>query len=34
MKKAATLIREIELNNNKLAQLQRDHARLGQEISD
>jgi hypothetical protein len=34
MKKAATLIREIELNNNKLALLQRDHARIGQEISD
>ncbi|MFK4509257.1 hypothetical protein LPJ38_16430 [Bradyrhizobium daqingense] len=34
MKKAATLIREIEINNKKLALLQRDHARIGQEISD
>ncbi|WP_298885803.1 hypothetical protein [uncultured Bradyrhizobium sp.] len=34
MKKAATLIREIEFNNSKLAQLQRDHARIGQELSD
>ncbi|WP_147250302.1 hypothetical protein [Bradyrhizobium sp. MOS003] len=34
MKKSATLIREIEINTNKLALLQRDHARIGQEISD
>ncbi|MFK4384578.1 hypothetical protein [Bradyrhizobium sp. USDA 223] len=34
MKKVATLIREIEINNKKLALLQRDHARIGQEISD
>lgn len=34
MKKPAALIREIEVNQAKLALLQKEHARIGQEISD